>query len=184
MNPVSEMGPLITDEHRQRVLGYVEAGVREGADLVVDGRDSLPAGTEQGFFMGACLFDKVGTDMTIYREEIFGPVLSIVRVPDFETALKIVDENPYGNGAAIFTRQGAAARAFAEQAQIGMIGINVPIPVPQAFHSFGGWKNSLFGDHHVHGMEGVRFYTKLKTITSRWLADTGSSIEYTMPTAK
>ncbi|MGY8991575.1 MAG: aldehyde dehydrogenase family protein, partial [Rhodospirillales bacterium] len=140
----------------------------DGAELVVDGRGFTLQGYENGYFLGGCLFDKVTSDMSIYTDEIFGPVLSVVRANDFETALGLVNDHEYGNGAAIFTRDGDAARNFASRVLSGMVGINVPIPVPVAYHSFGGWKRSLFGDHAVHGMEGVRFYTKLKTITSRW----------------
>ena len=142
--------------------------IAAGADLVVDGRDISLQGYEDGFFIGGCLFDRVTTDMSIYTDEIFGPVLSVVRADDYEHALKMVNDHEYGNGTAIFTRDGDAARDFASRANIGMIGVNVPIPVPVAYHSFGGWKRSLFGDHYVHGMEGIRFYTRLKTVTARW----------------
>ncbi len=164
----AEMGPLVTGTHRDKVKAYVDAGVEEGADLVVDGRGLAVQGHEDGFFLGACLFDHVKPNMRIYREEIFGPVLSIVRASDYEEALKLVNDHEYGNGVAIFTRDGDAARDFTSRVQIGMVGVNVPIPVPMAYHSFGGWKRSLFGDHHMHGPEGVRFYTRLKTVTSRW----------------
>jgi malonate-semialdehyde dehydrogenase (acetylating)/methylmalonate-semialdehyde dehydrogenase len=159
------MGPLVTGHHRDRVRGYVDLGEAEGATVVVDGRT---AATADGFFLGGTLFDHVRPDMRIYREEIFGPVLSVVRVPDFEHALALVDAHEYGNGAAIFTRDGDTARAFAHRVQAGMVGINVPIPVPMAFHSFGGWKRSLFGPLHMHGPDGVRFYTRMKTVTARW----------------
>ena len=164
----SEMGPVITADSRDKILGYIEEGIAAGAELVVDGRDISLQGYEDGFFIGGCLFDRVSTDMSIYTDEIFGPVLSVVRADDYEHALKMVNDHEYGNGTAIFTRDGNAARDFASRASIGMIGVNVPIPVPVAYHSFGGWKRSLFGDHYVHGMEGIRFYTRLKTITARW----------------
>jgi malonate-semialdehyde dehydrogenase (acetylating)/methylmalonate-semialdehyde dehydrogenase len=183
MDPAAEMGPLVTSQHLAKVTGYVDAGVAEGAKLV-DGRGVSPAGCEDGFFLGGCLFDDVQPGMTIYREEIFGPVLSVVRVPDFEAALKLIDDHEYGNGVAIFTRDGDAAREFASRVQIGMVGINVPIPVPMAFHSFGGWKNSLFGDHHMYGPEGVRFFTRMKTITSRWPTGIRAGAEFVMPTMK
>jgi malonate-semialdehyde dehydrogenase (acetylating)/methylmalonate-semialdehyde dehydrogenase len=164
----AEMGPVISRESQDRIKGYVDAGIAAGAELVVDGRDISLQGYENGYFVGGCLFDKVTPDMSIYTDEIFGPVLCVVRAEDYDTALGLVNDHEYGNGAAIFTRDGDAARDFASRAKIGMIGINVPIPVPVAYHSFGGWKRSLFGDHHIHGMEGVRFYTRLKTMTTRW----------------
>ena len=164
----SEMGPVVTAASRDKTLGYIEEGIAAGADLVVDGRDVSLQGYENGFFVGGCLFDRVTTDMSIYTDEIFGPVLSVVRADDYEHALKMVNDHEYGNGTAIFTRDGDAARDFTSRANIGLIGVNVPIPVPVAYHSFGGWKRSLFGDHYVHGMEGVRFYTRLKTVTARW----------------
>ncbi|MBU2090404.1 MAG: aldehyde dehydrogenase family protein, partial [Alphaproteobacteria bacterium] len=167
-----------------KVRGYVDQGVKEGAKLVVDGRDLKLQGYENGFFMGGCLFDNVTTDMTIYKEEIFGPVLSVVRAPDYESAVKMVNEHEFGNGTAIFTRDGDAAREFANRIKVGMVGINVPIPVPMAFHSFGGWKRSLFGDHHMHGPEGVRFYTRMKAITQRWPTGIRSGAEFIMPTMK
>jgi len=166
--PDTEMGPLVTPEHLEKVRGYVNLGVEEGAKLVVDGRDTKVPGYEDGAYLGGCLFDYVTEDMRIYKEEIFGPVLSVVRAKDYEEALRLVNDHEYGNGTAIFTRDGDAARNFTNRAQIGMVGVNVPIPVPVAYHSFGGWKRSLFGDHHIHGPEGVRFYTRLKTITARW----------------
>ena len=183
-DPEMDMGPLVTAQHRDRVRSYVDIGLDEGAELVVDGRGYSLQGYESGFFMGGCLFDNVTTDMRIYREEIFGPVLSVVRVPDFETALGIADVHEFGNGVAIFTRDGDAARDFANRVQIGMVGINIPIPVPVAFHSFGGWKNSLFGDIHMHGPEGVRFYTRQKAVTSRWPTGIRAGAEFTMPTMK
>ncbi|MFO1319451.1 MAG: CoA-acylating methylmalonate-semialdehyde dehydrogenase [Burkholderiales bacterium] len=185
MDLQAEMGPLVTRQHLDKVTGYVHQGVDEGAKLVVDGRTlKKPAGCEGGFFLGGCLFDDVKPDMSIYREEIFGPVLSIVRVPDFETAVNLVNGHEYGNGVSIFTRDGDAAREFAMRVQIGMVGINVPIPVPMAFHSFGGWKASLFGDHHMYGPEGVRFFTRMKTITSRWPTGIRAGAEFVMPTMK
>jgi len=183
-DPRAEMGPLVTREHRDRVISYVESGVREGARLVVDGRGLEVRGGDQGFFLGGCLFDRVTPDMKIYREEIFGPVLSVVRVGDFARALQLVNDHPYGNGAAIFTRDGDVAREFVSRVQAGMVGVNVPIPVPMAFHSFGGWKRSLFGDLHVHGPEGVQFYTRLKTVTSRWPTGLRSGAEFGMPIMK
>ena len=180
----AEMGPLVTHDHWQRVKGYVDLGVEEGATLVVDGRAIKGKGHEDGFFIGGCLFDHVTKDMRIYKEEIFGPVLVVVRVPDFETAIKLVNDHEYGNGTAIFTRDGDTARTYAAQVQVGMVGINVPIPVPMAFHSFGGWKRSLFGDTHVHGTESVKFYTKLKTVTSRWPTGIRAGADFHMPTMK
>ncbi len=176
-----DLGPLVTRTHLDKVSGYLETGVREGAELAVDGRDAaLPAG--EGFFLGACLFDHVKPEMRIYREEIFGPVLGIVRTSNFESALQLVNEHEFGNGTSIFTRDGDTARDFAHRVQAGMIGVNVPIPVPMAFHSFGGWKRSLFGDHAVHGPEGVRFYTRIKTVTSRWPAGIRTGVDTSMPT--
>ena len=184
MDKNSEMGPLITKEHLEKVRGYVDIGVKEGAKLVVDGRNLKLQGYENGFFIGGCLFDNVKKDMRIYKEEIFGPVLSVVRAKDFEEASKLVNDHEYGNGVSIFTRDGDAARTFSSKIKVGMVGINIPIPVPMAFHSFGGWKRSLFGDQHMHGPEGVRFYTKLKTITSRWPSGVRSNPEFIMPTMK
>ncbi|MCB2012150.1 MAG: CoA-acylating methylmalonate-semialdehyde dehydrogenase [Geminicoccaceae bacterium] len=178
----AEMGPLVTGEHLAKVRGYVDTGVSEGAKLVVDGRDFRMQGYENGFFIGGCLFDQVTEDMRIYKEEIFGPVLSVVRKPDYKSAVDIINSHEFGNGTAIFTRDGDAARSFSNEVNIGMVGINVPIPVPMAFHSFGGWKRSLFGDHHTHGMEGVRFYTKQKAITSRWPTGIKAGAEFKMPT--
>jgi len=180
----AEMGPLVTKQHFDKVKSYIDTGVGEGAKLVVDGRGLKLQGYEGGYFMGGSLFDNVTTDMKIYKEEIFGPVLSVVRVEDYNTAAKMINDHEFGNGTAIFTRDGDAAREFAHQIQVGMVGINVPIPVPMAFHSFGGWKASLFGDHHMHGMEGLRFYTKLKTITSRWPTGIRAGAEFVMPTMK
>ena len=184
MDKSSEMGPLVTEEHLEKVKGYVDLGVKEGAKLVLDGRNLKLQGYENGFYIGGCLFDHVTTDMRIYNEEIFGPVLSVVRVKTFEEATKMINEHEYGNGVSIYTRDGDAGRTFASKIQVGMVGINVPIPVPMAFHSFGGWKRSLFGDSGTHGMEGVKFYTKLKTITSRWPSGIRSNPEFIMPTMK
>jgi malonate-semialdehyde dehydrogenase (acetylating)/methylmalonate-semialdehyde dehydrogenase len=183
-DPEADMGPLVTKQHFDKVKGYVDLGVQEGAKLVVDGRGLKLQGYENGFFLGGCLFDQVQPSMRIYKEEIFGPVLSVVRVPDYATAVQLVNDHEYGNGTAIFTRDGDAAREFAAKIKVGMVGINVPIPVPMAFNSFGGWKRSLFGDHHMHGPEGVRFYTKLKTVTSRWPTGIRSGAEFVMPTMK
>jgi malonate-semialdehyde dehydrogenase (acetylating) / methylmalonate-semialdehyde dehydrogenase len=180
----AEMGPLVTKQHLDRVRGYIDAGVAEGAKLVVDGRGFKMQGYEEGYFIGGTLFDNVTTDMKIYKEEIFGPVLAVARADRYETAAKMINEHEFGNGTAIFTRDGDAAREFAHQIQVGMIGINVPIPVPMAFHSFGGWKASLFGDHHMHGPEGVRFYTKLKTITTRWPTGIRAGADFVMPTMR
>ena len=180
----SEMGPLVTEEHLKKVKGYVDIGVKEGAKLVVDGRNLKLQGYEKGFYMGGCLFDQVTRNMRIYKEEIFGPVLSVVRAKNYEEALKLVNDHEFGNGGSIFTRDGDTGRSFASNVQIGMVGINIPIPVPMAFHSFGGWKRSLFGDQHMHGPEGIRFYTKLKTITSRWPSGIKSDPEFIMPTMK
>ena len=184
MDKTSEMGPLVTKEHLEKVKSYVDLGIKEGAKLVVDGRNIKLQGYEKGFFIGGCLFDHVQKDMRIYKEEIFGPVLSIIRVKNFSEALQLVNNHEFGNGASIFTRDGNVGRTFSSEAKIGMVGINIPIPVPVAFHSFGGWKRSLFGDQHMHGPEGVRFYTKLKTITSRWPTGSTTDAEFVMPTMK
>jgi len=184
MDKNSEMGPLVTKEHLAKVKGYVDIGVQEGAELVVDGRKLKLQGYEKGYFMGGCLFDNVKKNMRIYKEEIFGPVLSVVRTTNYDEALKLVNDHEFGNGVSIFTRDGDVGRSFSSKAKIGMVGINIPIPVPMAFHSFGGWKRSLFGDQHMHGPEGVRFYTKLKTITSRWPDGLKSDPEFVMPTMK
>ncbi len=181
MKEGSELGPLVTKAHLDRVTSYVQHGESEGAQLVVDGRTHSLI-NENGFFLGACLFDHVKPEMKIYREEIFGPVLGVVRVNNFETALQLINDHEFGNGTSIFTRDGDTARDFAHRVQAGMVGINVPIPVPMAFHSFGGWKRSLFGDHSVHGPEGVRFYTRLKTVTSRWPTGIRKGVDTTMPT--
>ncbi|MBS0561263.1 MAG: CoA-acylating methylmalonate-semialdehyde dehydrogenase [Proteobacteria bacterium] len=181
-DPEAEMGPLVTREHRDKVAGYVDQGVKEGAKLVVDGRGLSLQGYENGFFIGGSLFDDVKPGMRIYNEEIFGPVLSVVRAPDLSGAVKLVNDHQFGNGVAIFTADGGAARDFASGIKVGMVGVNVPIPVPMAFHSFGGWKQSLFGDHHIHGPEGVRFYTRYKAITQRWPTGARRGPEFTMPT--
>ena len=183
-DPEAEMGPLVTKVHYDKVRSYVDLGVQEGAKLVVDGRDLRLQGYENGFFLGGCVFDEVKSDMRIYKEEIFGPVLSVMRTDTFDEATKLVSDHEYGNGTAIFTRDGDAAREFASRVQIGMVGVNVPIPVPMAFHSFGGWKRSLFGDMAVYGTEGVRFYTRLKTVTSRWPTGIRAGAEYIMPTMR
>ncbi|WP_417798975.1 CoA-acylating methylmalonate-semialdehyde dehydrogenase [Terasakiella pusilla] len=184
LDPASEMGPLVTKDHLNKVKGYVDIGVEEGADLLVDGRDFKVAGYEDGFFMGGCLFDRVTPDMRIYKEEIFGPVLSVVRAQSFDEALDLINAHEFANGTSIFTNDGDAARTFTSRIQVGMVGVNVPIPVPMAFHSFGGWKRSLFGDHSVHGEEGVRFYTKLKTVTTRWPTGIRAGADFIMPTMK
>lgn len=180
----SDMGPLVTCQHRDKVKGYIDAGEAEGATLLVDGRGLKIPGHEDGFYLGGTLFDRVSLEMKIYKEEIFGPVLCIVRVPDFNTACRLINDHEYGNGTAIFTRDGDAARQFSHSIQVGMVGVNVPIPVPMAFHSFGGWKRSLFGPLHMHGTDGVRFYTRLKTITARWPTGIRAGAEFSMPTMK
>jgi len=179
----TEMGPLITGEHRNKVCDYVHCGVDEGARLLVDGRTGY-AGAPGGFFLGGSLFDGVTPQMRIYKEEIFGPVLGILRVPDLDAAIKLINAHPYANGTAIFTRSGSAARAFTAGIEVGMVGVNVPLPVPVAFHSFGGWRSSLFGDHHIYGREGVRFYTRLKAVTQRWPREVERRTEFSMPTMK
>jgi malonate-semialdehyde dehydrogenase (acetylating)/methylmalonate-semialdehyde dehydrogenase len=187
-NLAAEMGPIVTEAARQRIRGYIDAGVAEGAKLLVDGRqfDGARAGSgcEAGFWLGGTLFDQVSTDMKIYKEEIFGPVLSCVRVPDFATAVQIINDHEFGNGVSCFTRDGNVAREFSRRIQVGMVGINVPIPVPMAWHGFGGWKRSLFGDMHAYGEEGVRFYTKQKSIMQRWPESTPKGAEFVMPTSK
>ena len=183
-DPAADMGPLVTRAHLDKVSGYVARGVEEGATLVVDGRGLTVPGCEEGFFLGGCLFDHVTTDMTIYQEEIFGPVLCVVRVDSFAEAVAMINAHAYGNGTAIFTRDGDAAREFTHRIQVGMVGVNVPLPVPMAFHSFVGWKASLFGDHHMHGPEGVRFYTRMKAVTTRWPTGIRSGAEFAMPTMK
>jgi malonate-semialdehyde dehydrogenase (acetylating)/methylmalonate-semialdehyde dehydrogenase len=176
-----EMGPVVTCAARDRIKGLIDTGCREGAKVVVDGRDLRVAGHENGFFVGPTLFDHVTPQMTIYREEIFGPVLGVTRVASLEEAIALVNANPYANGVALFTRSGHAARRFQEDTEVGMVGINVPIPVPMAFYSFGGWRNSLFGDLHVHGMDGVRFYTRGKAVTARWPNDGSAAPGFHMP---
>jgi malonate-semialdehyde dehydrogenase (acetylating)/methylmalonate-semialdehyde dehydrogenase len=187
-NGAADMGPLITAAHRDKVVSYIDTGLKEGATLVVDGRGHEVAGHEHGFFLGGSLFDGVTPAMRIYREEIFGPVLVIVRVPTLEDAVKLVNAHEFANGTAIFTRDGGAARAFVQRIEVGMVGVNVPIPVPMAFMSFGGWRRSSFADHAMHGMEGVRFYTRLKTVTSRWpgirAGEAVGEAEFVMPTMK
>jgi malonate-semialdehyde dehydrogenase (acetylating)/methylmalonate-semialdehyde dehydrogenase len=182
--PGVDMGPLVNDAARQRVRGYIDSGVTEGAKLVVDGRGVTVPGREDGFYVGPTLFDRVGTDMRIYREEIFGPVLSVVRVPDYATAVKLINSHEFANGTTVFTRSGSVAHSFARDIEVGMVGVNVPIPVPMAFHSFGGWRNSLFGDHHMHGPEGIRFNTRLKTVTQRWPEPEAVRADFSMPTMK
>lgn len=174
-----EMGPLVTKEHLDRVLSYINLGVKEGAELIVDGRDHNH--DSEGFFMGGCLFDKVTPDMRLYKEEIFGPVLAVVRADSFDEAVDLINSHQFANGTAIFTRDGDAARTFASRIEVGMVGINVPIPVPMAFHSFGGWKDSAFGAHGMHGTEGVHFYTQLKTVTSRWPTGIRTGADFLMP---
>ncbi len=181
--PDSEVGPLISATARDRVKSLVDAGVDEGAELIRDGREVTVDGHEGGFFVGPCLFDHVGTDMRVYREEIFGPVLVVVRADSLDQAIELVNANPWGNGAAIFTRDGNAARAFQLSVSAGMVGINVPIPVPMSYYSFGGWKASLFGDVHMHGPEGLRFYTRGKVVTSRWPESADAKIDLAFPTA-
>ena len=187
-NLAAEMGPIVTAAAKQRITGYIDAGVAEGAKLLVDGRQfdgaKAGAGCDNGFWLGGTLFDHVTTDMKIYKEEIFGPVLSCVRVKDFAEAVQIINDHEFGNGVSCFTRDGNVAREFSRRIQVGMVGINVPIPVPMAWHGFGGWKRSLFGDMHAYGEEGVRFYTKQKSIMQRWPESIGKGAEFVMPTAK
>ncbi len=178
----SDMGPVISKDHKERIENYISIGLNEGAKLVEDGRNYKIQGYENGYFIGPTLFDHVTKDMTIYKEEIFGPVLSVVRVDNYDQALSLANDHQYGNGASIYTSDGEVSRHFTTNSNIGMVGVNVPIPVPMAFHSFGGWKQSLFGDCSVHGMEGIRFYTKLKTVTSRWPKSIKDGPEFKMPT--
>jgi len=180
----AEMGPLVTAEHKSRVEHYIAEGVREGASLVVDGRGLRVPGREDGYFLGGCLFDRVRPTMRIYREEIFGPVLAVVRVKDFAEALDLVNRHEFGNGVSIYTADGGLAREFGRRVRVGMVGINVPIPVPMAWHSFGGWKRSLFGEHHAYGEEAVRFYTRYKSIMQRWPESIAKGAEFAMPTMK
>ena len=181
-DPDAEMGPLVTKQHMEKVLGYIDQGVKEGAKLVVDGRGFKLQGYEDGYFVGGTLFDGVTPDMTIYKEEIFGPVLGVLRAKSYDEAVKLINDHEYGNGTAIFTRDGDAARSFADKIEVGMVGINVPLPVPVAYHSFGGWKRSLFGDHAIYGPEGIHFYTRLKTVTTRWPDGIKSGAVFTFPT--
>tara|TARA_A100001015_G_scaffold321384_1_gene451847 strand:+ start:1062 stop:2549 length:1488 start_codon:yes stop_codon:yes gene_type:complete len=181
-DPNSEMGPVISKEHKEKIENYISIGVSEGANLVLDGRKIKIQGYENGYFLGPTLFDNVTKDMRIYNEEIFGPVLSVVRVSTYEEALELVNNHKYGNGSSIYTSDGEVSRHFTTNCNIGMVGVNVPIPVPMSYHSFGGWKQSLFGDHAMHGIEGVRFFTKLKTVTSRWPKSIQSGPEFKMPT--
>ncbi|MBM1171181.1 CoA-acylating methylmalonate-semialdehyde dehydrogenase [Microvirga arabica] len=183
-DPSADFGPMVTRAHMEKVRSYVDIGVQEGAKLVVDGRDFKMQGYENGFYMGGCLFDEVTTDMRIYKEEIFGPVLSVVRAKDYEDALRLPSDHEYGNGVAIYTRDGDAARDFASRVNVGMVGINVPIPVPLAYYTFGGWKASGFGDLNQHGPDAVRFYTKTKTVTSRWPSGIKEGAEFSIPTMK
>ena len=178
----SDMGPVISKEHKEKIENYISKGIKEGAKLISDGRNYKIQGYENGYFLGPTLFDKVTKDMTIYKEEIFGPVLCVVRTKNYEDALNLVNNHSFGNGTSIYTSDGETARHFSTNCKIGMVGTNVPIPVPMAFHSFGGWKQSLYGDHAMHGVEGVRFYTKLKTVTSRWPKSIKSGPEFILPT--
>lgn len=180
----SDMGPLVTAEHKAKVEGFIDQGVAQGAQLIVDGRHFKVPGAEDGFFVGATLFDNVTTEMSIYQQEIFGPVLGIVRVPDFASAVALINAHEFGNGVSCFTSDGGIARAFARTIKVGMVGINVPIPVPMAWHSFGGWKRSLFGDHHAYGEEGIRFYSRYKSVMQRWPDSIAKGPEFSMPTAK
>jgi len=180
----AEMGPVVTGAHRDRILSYIDKGVEEGARLVVDGRGFTLQGYENGYFVGGTLFDHVTPAMSIYRDEIFGPVLSVVRTDSFQEAVELIHGHEYANGTAIFTRDGDAAREFADKIEVGMVGVNVPIPVPVAYHSFGGWKRSLFGDHSIYGPEGIHFYTRLKTVTTRWPAGIKGGAEFTFPSLK
>jgi malonate-semialdehyde dehydrogenase (acetylating)/methylmalonate-semialdehyde dehydrogenase len=182
--PEVEMGPVVTRQALERIESYIDVGVKEGAKLLLDGRGYKVSGREKGFFTGATLFDHVRSDMRIYREEIFGPVLCCVRVKDFAEAVKLINAHEFGNGVSCYTRDGHIAREFGRRIQVGMVGINVPIPVPMAWHGFGGWKNSLFGDMHAYGTEGVRFYTRQKSIMQRWPESTPKGAEFAMPTAK
>ncbi len=181
-DPSSQMGPVISKEHKIKIEDYIESGIEEGAKLVLDGRNFKIQGYENGYFVGPTLFDNVGKEMKIYKEEIFGPVLSVIRAKNYDEALNLVNEHAFGNGTSIYTSDGEVSRHFTTNCKIGMVGVNVPIPVPMAFHSFGGWKQSLFGDHSMHGNEGIRFFTKLKTVTSRWPNSIKKGPEFKMPT--
>ncbi|MDF2799498.1 MAG: CoA-acylating methylmalonate-semialdehyde dehydrogenase [Devosia sp.] len=183
-DPDAQMGPVVTKAHRDKIIGYIDSGVDQGAELVVDGRNFSLQGYEGGYYVGGTLFDNVTRDMTIYKEEIFGPVLSVVRAADYADAVDLINSHEFGNGTAIFTRDGDAAREFADKIEVGMVGVNVPIPVPVAYHSFGGWKRSLFGDHAIYGPEGVHFYTRLKTVTTRWPAGIKGGAEFSFPSVK
>ncbi len=183
-DPDAQMGPVVTKAHRDKIIGYIDSGVEQGAELVVDGRNFSLQGYEDGYYVGGTLFDNVTRDMTIYKEEIFGPVLSVVRAADYAEAVDLINSHEFGNGTAIFTRDGDAAREFADKIEVGMVGVNVPIPVPVAYHSFGGWKRSLFGDHAIYGPEGVHFYTRLKTVTTRWPAGIKGGAEFSFPSVK
>jgi malonate-semialdehyde dehydrogenase (acetylating)/methylmalonate-semialdehyde dehydrogenase len=179
MDPSSEMGPLVTREHRDKVAGYLDSGAAQGATLLADGRETAPEG--DGFYLGVSLLDNVTTEMDAYKDEIFGPVLSVVRASSYSEALRLVNDNPYGNGVALFTRDGGVARQFQFEVNVGMVGINVPIPVPVAYYSFGGWKNSLFGDRNIYGPEGIDFYTRTKAVTSRWPDPATSKVDLGFP---
>jgi malonate-semialdehyde dehydrogenase (acetylating)/methylmalonate-semialdehyde dehydrogenase len=184
MEQGAEMGPVVTQAAKQRIEKLIGEGVEQGATLVVDGRGYSVAGREEGFFVGGTLFDHVQPQMSIYQEEIFGPVLCVVRMPDVGSALELINANEYGNGVAVFTRDGGVAREFVRQVQVGMVGVNVPLPVPMAFNSFGGWKKSMFGDHHAYGPEGVRFYTRHKAVMQRWPNTASSGVEFAFPQMK
>jgi malonate-semialdehyde dehydrogenase (acetylating)/methylmalonate-semialdehyde dehydrogenase len=180
-DPEAEMGPLVTRQHRDKVASYLDSSAEQGATVVADGREHPLYGGSEGFFLGVSLIDHVTTTMDAYRDEIFGPVLSVVRVPTYDEALRLVNENPYGNGVALFTRDGGVARRFQFDVNVGMVGINVPIPVPVAYYSFGGWKSSLFGDRHIYGPEGIDFYTRTKAVTSRWPDPATSRVDLGFP---
>jgi malonate-semialdehyde dehydrogenase (acetylating)/methylmalonate-semialdehyde dehydrogenase len=184
MEAAAEMGPVVSAAHKAKIEGYIDAGVQAGAKLLVDGRGLKVEGHENGFFLGGTLFDNVTPDMTIYQEEIFGPVLCVVRVPDLKSAVELINAHEYGNGVSLFTSDGNTAREFSRRIEVGMVGVNVPIPVPMAWHSFGGWKRSLFGDTHIYGEEGIRFYTRYKSIMQRWPQSIDKGAEFTMPVAK
>ena len=183
-DPATEMGPLVSAAHRERVAGYIDIGAREGARLVVDGRKGAGLAASAGFYLGATLFDNVLPQMRIYREEVFGPVLCVVRIPTLQAAIELINAHAFANGVAVFTRNGDVARNFAQKIEVGMVGVNVAIPVPMAFFSFGGWRQSLFGDHHIYGAEGIRFYTRLKCVTQRWPAPTPGDAAFVMPTMR
>jgi malonate-semialdehyde dehydrogenase (acetylating)/methylmalonate-semialdehyde dehydrogenase len=184
MESDAEMGPVVSSAHKEKIASYIDQGIKAGAKLLVDGRGITVPGHEKGFFLGGSLFDHVSPDMTIYQDEIFGPVLCVVRVPDMAAAIELINAHEFGNGVALFTSDGNTAREFSRRIEVGMVGVNVPIPVPMAWHSFGGWKRSLFGDTHIYGEEGVRFYTRYKSIMQRWPATISKGAEFTMPVAK